>query len=140
MLTELAPLGVQNIIHVIAAYDGPNVTITVSITPKDKTSAAKKRTLQLSGPISEVDAGLAATLTQTAESVVKFQTSLDELEAANAASLAAAKKPVASKAPIKAAKAKAEAEAAAEEKAEAPPITTGGFSLDNLIAEANAKK
>ena len=140
MLTELAPLGVKNIIHIIAAYDGPNVTITVSITPKEKTSEAKKRTLQLSGPISEVEAGLAATLTQTAESVAKFQTSLDELEAANAADLAAAKKPVASKAPIKAAKAKAEAVAEEEKKAETPAIVTGGFSLDNLIAEANAKK
>lgn len=140
MLTELAPLGVKNIIHIIAAYDGPNVTITVSITPKDKTSEAKKRTLQLSGPISEVEAGLAATLTQTAESVAKFQTTLDELEAANAADLAAAKKPVASKAPVKAAKAKADAVAEEEKKAENPPITTGGFSLDNLIAEANAKK
>jgi PRTRC genetic system protein E len=142
MLTALQPLGAKNTVHIIADYDGDNVTVTVAITPKGKDDDARKRTIQVSGTVAEVDEKLIEVLTKTATSVVKFQSTLEELEAENAKDIAALKeKSATTTKKIAKAKPVENPDSDKAEESAAPPVPqSGGLDLDKLIAEANAKK
>ena len=78
MITQFIPILATHSLTLIINGDTDNVTVTAMLKPK---GVGKEHSLQISGPLAEVDAGLADTLRLAFGKIGEFTTNLTALDA-----------------------------------------------------------
>ncbi|MCR6656603.1 MAG: hypothetical protein NVV63_12515 [Opitutus sp.] len=146
MITSLAPLGKDNTVHIIADYQGDNVTLTISAIPRnEKLQDKATQTLQIAGTIAEVQEQLPRIIAEGVPAMTNFQSTLAALKEENDKALAEersskAKKPAEKKSePAKGKGTVPKIEPASSITPSAVPAT-GDLNLADMLEEATAKK